>query len=493
MRGPVVQLGVNESFAGYQVERMLGQGGMGSVYLAAHPRLPRKVALKLLNRDVSADEEMRRRFDREANVIARLDHPGIVSIQDRGVQDGHLWIAMQYVHGTDAARVDPRTVSVDRALRIISQTGAALDYAHSCGILHRDVKPANILLSTPETGREERAVLTDFGIASLADNNTQLTATGIFSATLAFASPEQLSGERVDHRADQYSLACTLFALLTGQGPFSATNPGQVVAGHLSKPVPRLSQVRGDVPAALDDVIARAAAKDRNARFGSCTEFAAAAMAALHGRVPTAHRQGPAPTRTIPVVPQSPTPGSTAFATRRAPAPDVRRAPADRPPAGVSAPPRNTNGPAVAAATMALACAAMAVWFVFELSDPYGGVGRLPEVVRNLGYTDSQVLVAATVCTAFVTLLLVGGAIRLLMRRRKGRIMTVLGSLGFIVGAAGSHLAVRYFGGAAYGSEYRMWLHHLLLPLLDPLAVAGGAIGIVLAIGAIGCTLAVRR
>ncbi|WP_306362680.1 serine/threonine-protein kinase, partial [Nocardia sp. CC227C] len=276
-----MQLGVNESFAGYEIEGVLGHGGMGTVYLARHPRLPRKVALKLLNREVSADEEVRRRFEREANVIARLDHPSIVGIHDRGVQDGHLWIAVQYVPGTDAARLDPRTVPAERAVRIISETAAALDYAHSHGILHRDVKPANILLWAAATGRDERAVLTDFGIAALADSNTQLTATGMFSATLAFASPEHLSGERLDHRGDQYSLACTCYALLTGHGPYRATNPGQVVAGHLNKPLPHLHPQRPDVPPALDEVLARAAAKSPDDRYPDCSTFAAAARAAL--------------------------------------------------------------------------------------------------------------------------------------------------------------------------------------------------------------------
>ncbi|MBF6182817.1 protein kinase [Nocardia otitidiscaviarum] len=269
---------------------------MGTVYLARHPRLPRKVALKLLNREVSADQEVRRRFEREANVIARLDHPSIVGIHDRGVQDGHLWIAVQYVPGTDAARLDPRAVSVERAVRIISETAAALDYAHSHGILHRDVKPANILLWAAATGRDERAVLTDFGIAALADSNTQLTATGMFSATLAFASPEQLSGERLDHRGDQYSLACTCYALLTGHGPFPATNPGQVVAGHLNKPLPHLHPQRPDVPPALDEVLARAAAKSPAARYPDCSTFAAAARAALTTRSSTPLSRPPATT-----------------------------------------------------------------------------------------------------------------------------------------------------------------------------------------------------
>ncbi|WP_084472723.1 serine/threonine-protein kinase [Nocardia alba] len=281
-------------FAGYRLERVLGQGGMGTVYLAEHPRLPRSVALKLLNREFSADQELQRRFEREADVVAQLDHPSIVGVYDRGRDDGYLWIAMQFIRGTDAATWDSRAHEPGVTARLIGETASALDYANQHGVLHRDVKPGNILIADPEHGREIRAVLTDFGIARVASANTQLTATGTFTATLAYASPEQLSGEVVDHRSDQYSLACTLFAMYAGHPPYTATNPGQVVAGHLSQPVPRLSTVRTDLPPAVDDVIARAMAKRRDERFGSATEFTDALRDALEGRhvaAPTTHQQ----------------------------------------------------------------------------------------------------------------------------------------------------------------------------------------------------------
>ncbi|MFC9895954.1 bifunctional serine/threonine protein kinase/MFS transporter [Nocardia sp. NPDC127579] len=275
---------MGETFAEYEIDGVLGQGGMGTVYRARHPRLPRMVALKLLNQDVSADEELRARFEQEANVVARLEHPGIVGIYDRGVQDGHLWISMQYVRGTDADQLDARAMPPERLLRLITDTAHALDYAHSRGVLHRDVKPANILLAEADDGIEERAVLTDFGIARLLESDSKLTATGTFTATLAYASPEQLSGEPINHLADQYSLACTLFTLLAGHSPFRATAPGQIIAAHLSKPVPRLSDSRADLPPALDDVIARAMAKRREDRFASCGDFVAAAAEALRGQ-----------------------------------------------------------------------------------------------------------------------------------------------------------------------------------------------------------------
>ncbi|KAF0836607.1 serine/threonine-protein kinase [Nocardia caishijiensis] len=278
------------SFAGYHLEGVLGQGGMGTVYLARHPRLPRSVALKVLNREFGADHELQRRFEREADVVAQLEHPGIVGIYDRGTDDGYLWIAMQCVRGTDAATWDARAHDPAVTARLVGETASALDYANQHGVLHRDVKPGNILIAEADHGREIRSVLTDFGIARVTTANTQLTATGTFTATLAYASPEQLSGEVVDHRSDQYSLACTVFAMYAGHPPYTATNPGQVVAGHLSQPVPRLTSVRPDLPQAVDVVIARAMAKRRDERFVSSTEFASALRDAIEGRPITTGR-----------------------------------------------------------------------------------------------------------------------------------------------------------------------------------------------------------
>ncbi|MEV5839456.1 protein kinase [Nocardia sp. NPDC052112] len=280
----MAQLDIGSTFADFAIEGVLGRGGMGSVYLARHPRLPRQLALKLLNREVCADPEMRRRFEQEASVVARMEHPGIVGIYDRGIHDEQLWIAMQYIHGTDAAQLSPDQLTIERVLRILTGCAAALDYAHSRAVLHRDIKPANILLAAPETGLEERAVLTDFGIARVLGAATRLTATGTFTATLAFAAPEQLASSEVDHRTDQYSLACTLFTLLAHRTPFDAEHPAQVIAGHLSMPAPPVTRFRPDLPPTLDQVLARGMAKEREQRFGSCVEFAAAVQNALRGR-----------------------------------------------------------------------------------------------------------------------------------------------------------------------------------------------------------------
>ncbi|WP_084511136.1 serine/threonine-protein kinase [Nocardia lijiangensis] len=269
-------------FAGYAIERLLGQGGMGAVYLAAHPRLPRKTALKLLNRELFSDAEIRARFEREADLVAQLDHPNIVTVFDRGIEDEQLWISMQFIDGVDASSVDPRTLPPQRAAQIVAETALALDYAHRMGVLHRDVKPANILLS--RSAGQERVLLTDFGIARPREDTRQLTQTGTFTATLAYASPEQLTGAALDHRTDQYSLACALYWLLSGTVPFDSPQAVAVIQGHLKLPPPPLSSVRHGMPPALDAVLDRALAKRPADRFDSCTEFATAVQQAL--RVP---------------------------------------------------------------------------------------------------------------------------------------------------------------------------------------------------------------
>ncbi|MGW4245039.1 serine/threonine-protein kinase [Nocardia sp. NPDC004722] len=306
MRG--AELVAGTVFAGYRIERILGRGGMGTVYLAAHPRLPRSVALKLLNHDLYADEEVRRRFEREADVAARLDHPNIVSVLDRGADAGQLWISMQHVDGPDAARFAGEPLAPGRAVRIVEQVADALDHAHEHGVLHRDVKPANILLTTGRDG--DRVLLSDFGIARLRDDQQQLTRSGTLLATLSYVSPEQLSDQPVDHRADQYALGCTLFALLTGHAPFTASNPGAMVAAHLTQPVPAASEVVAGIDPAIDAVIARAMAKRPDDRFASCCEFAMAARRTLAGeqhRAPAVPRPAPAVVRlSRPPAPASP-------------------------------------------------------------------------------------------------------------------------------------------------------------------------------------------
>lgn len=257
---------------------------MGAVYLAAHPHLPRSVALKILHPSLMSDDYVAERFAREAGHIARLEHPGIVQIYDCGRTDGRSWLAMQYVAGTTAADlVVSGPIGAERAVHILTETAKALDHAHRRGILHRDVKPANILVSEPASAVEpERVLLTDFGIAKAFDETGRLTRTGMFVASLQNAAPEQFDTSIVlDHRADLYSLGCTFFHLLTGHPPYPGDTLPQLWHGHAHSPIPHPSLEISDLPGALDDVIATALAKKREDRFGSCLEFAAAARAAL--------------------------------------------------------------------------------------------------------------------------------------------------------------------------------------------------------------------
>jgi serine/threonine-protein kinase len=269
---------VGATIAGYTILRVLGSGGMAEVYLAQHPRLPRRDALKVLSEAVTADSNFRERFQREADLAGALWHPNIVAVHDRGEFDGHLWIAMDYVDGTDAAQLArkryPTGMPVQDVCDIVAAVAAALDYAHSRGLLHRDVKPANILLADPEDGNR-RIMLADFGIARPLADVSGLTATNFTMGTLTYAAPEQLMGADIDGRADQYALAATAFHLLAGAPPYEHSNPVAVISRHLTAPLPKLSDRRPEL-ANLDEVFAQALAKDPADRFEQCSDLAAA-------------------------------------------------------------------------------------------------------------------------------------------------------------------------------------------------------------------------
>ncbi len=272
-------------FAGFRIERKLGAGGMGSVYLARHPRLPRQIALKVLSETSSSDAEFRARFLREAELAARLAHPNVVAILDRGMEGESLWIAMQYVQGSDSAellRKFPLGLPVERAVHIVTEAARGLDAAHAAGMLHRDVKPANILVS-PSPDGPDRVLVTDFGIARAIGESTELTVAGEVLATVAYAAPEQLRGEPLDHRVDVYALGATLYQLLTGSTPFPYTSAAAVMQAHLAEPPPLPSIANPALPQYLDRVIARAMAKEPDQRYQNCGELAAAAAAALRG------------------------------------------------------------------------------------------------------------------------------------------------------------------------------------------------------------------
>ena len=283
-----VSLASGEAFAGYTVIRLLGSGGMGEVYLAKHPRLPRHDALKVLPGTISADEEFRTRFEREADLAATLWHPHVVGVHDRGEDVGRLWIAMDYVEGTDAAQLvsegHPSGLPVHEALAIVTAVAEALDYAHDRHLLHRDVKPANILLTDDSPGRR-RILLADFGIARHTDDVTGLTATNMTVGSVNYTAPEQLVGDPIDGRSDQYALAATAYHLLTGKPPFPHSNPAVVISRHLGTPPPSVGAADPSL-ARLDQVLAKALAKEPAQRYDTCGDFAAALAEHAPGATP---------------------------------------------------------------------------------------------------------------------------------------------------------------------------------------------------------------
>ncbi|WP_458315897.1 serine/threonine-protein kinase [Mycolicibacterium brisbanense] len=280
-------------FAGYSIQRLLGAGGMGEVYLAQHPRLPRLDALKILSTDTTRDDEFRARFTREAELAATLWHPHIVGVHDRGEFEGHLWISMDYVEGTDARHMVekqyPAGMPYEDVVEIVTAVAEALDFAHERRLLHRDVKPANILVTTPTASARRRVLLTDFGIAREADDVSGLTETNMAIGTVAYVAPEQLSSKALDGRADQYALAATAFHLLTGAPLFDDANRIVVAGKHLNTPPPRLSERRPDL-AHLDAAMAKALAKNPDQRYARCIDFARA----LNGRLNEATAPEPA-------------------------------------------------------------------------------------------------------------------------------------------------------------------------------------------------------
>lgn len=267
-----------EVIAGYTILRSLGAGGMGEVYLAQHPRLPRRDALKLLSASVCCESEYRERFSREADIAATLWHPHIVEVHDRGDVDGQLWISMDYVEGTDAGRLlaerYPDGMPPDEVLRIITAVADALDYAHQKGLLHRDVKPANILMANHDS-EGQRIMLADFGIARRIGEASSLTGTNMTVGTVAYSAPEQLKGEEIDGRADQYALAATAFQLLTGTPPFQHSNPAVVISKHLTADPPQIGSRRPEL-SSLGPVFDKALAKSPKDRYGRCIDFARA-------------------------------------------------------------------------------------------------------------------------------------------------------------------------------------------------------------------------
>jgi hypothetical protein len=282
--------------AGFRVESLIGQGAMGAVYLAVDTKAGGHVALKLLTPELSVDERFRQRFMREAELAASLDHPHVVPILSFGEEDGRLYLAMAHVQGTDLRELLGREGPLEptRALDLIAQVADALDAAHAADLVHRDVKPANILVAQVADG--EHAYVCDFGLARHMSSVSSLTGDRGFVGTLDYVPPEQIAGGPIDRRADVYSLGCMLYECLTGERPFERESELALVYAHLNDPPPRATDVRSELPEGLDGVIATTLAKEPEDRFASCGELAAAGRAALAGKP---FRRGSRPRRRL--------------------------------------------------------------------------------------------------------------------------------------------------------------------------------------------------
>ncbi|WP_371619559.1 serine/threonine-protein kinase [Streptomyces sp. NBC_00454] len=265
--------------AGYVVEEEIGRGGMAVVYRAHDVRLDRTVALKLLAPELARNDTFRQRFAHESKVAAAIDHPHIVPVFEAGETDGMLYIAMRYVAGQDLRALLDRTgpLPVDTAARIAGQVASALDAAHAHDLVHRDVKPGNILVAAgTDSEHPEHVYLTDFGLTKKSLSLTGFTSVGQFVGTLDYVAPEQISGKPVDGRCDVYSLGCVVYETLAGGPPFQRDDDMALLWAHQYDPPPPVSSRRSGLPAGVDEVLARALAKSPEDRWESCLEFTGA-------------------------------------------------------------------------------------------------------------------------------------------------------------------------------------------------------------------------
>ena len=349
----MAEISIGSVFAGYRIESVAGEGGMGRVYRATQMVLNRPVALKLIVPELAGDSDFRARFERESHLSASIDHPNVIPVYEAGEADGRLFIAMRWVEGTDLrslivseGRLDPA-----RAVAIVSQIGEALDAAHSGGLVHRDVKPANVMLTS--THGREHAYLTDFGLTKKTASATALTRTGHFVGTPDYMPPEQIKGERADARADVYALGCLLFHALTGRPPYDRDNEVAKMYAQIHDPPPRAAEAAPGTPADLDAVITRALAKDPDERYPSAGDLGRASRAALTGTDPSQPERSLA---TGLAAPQPPEMAPTELAPGAAPTapgmpPTAPGTPAGTPPTAPDTPATAPDTPATAPGT----------------------------------------------------------------------------------------------------------------------------------------------
>src|SRR3954465_7779862 len=276
---------LGSEIAGYRIEERIGRGGMGVVYRAQHMNLQRRAAIKIIAPEFADTKGFRSRFIREARIAAALQHPNIVTVYDAGQMGETLYIAMQFIRGSDLGAIlrEEGRLRPYRAIDVCRQIASALDAAHGMALIHRDVKPGNVLIE----GR--RAYLTDFGLTKRAgDEKTNLTQAGELVGTIHYVAPEQIEGGHVDARTDVYSLACLLFHCLVGDIPFARDTDVAVIYAHLSEPPPKPSELRPELPVGLDAVIAKAMDKSPDRRFQSCSDLMSAARVVLDAAGPLA-------------------------------------------------------------------------------------------------------------------------------------------------------------------------------------------------------------
>jgi YVTN family beta-propeller protein len=327
--------------AGYRIEDVAGRGSMGVVYRATQLVLQRPVALKLIATEVAHDGSFRERFKRESQLAASIDHPNVIPIYEAGEVDGSLFLAMRYVEGTDlgALVAAEGTLAPARAVGIVAQVAAGLSAAHGLGLVHRDVKPANVLIAA---GEDEHVYLADFGLTKHASSAPGLTKAGMFVGTLDYSAPEVIRGEGADARADVYALGCVLFHCLTGRPPFVRDSEVATMYAHLHDAAPAPGTIAG-AAAVLDAVVAKALAKDPGERYATAAELGRAARAAIgDGSTPAAPAASPTPA----AFSTPPAPPSGAAASATPPAPPSGAAASSTPPAPPSGAAASSTPPA---------------------------------------------------------------------------------------------------------------------------------------------------
>ena len=389
---------IGSEFAGYRLEALLGHGGMSIVYRAKHTVLGRTVALKLLSPQLSEDEAFRERFSRESRLAASLDHPNIIPIYEASEADGVFFIAMRYVEGSDLrTRLKQGPLSPQALIGIVDQTANALAAAHAQGLVHRDVKPANILID-PGAGRGEsdHVYLSDFGVAKQMAA-PGLTKMGTFVGTADYASPEQIEGRTLDARADVYSLGCVVYECLTGTSAFDKDSEVAQMYAHLLEPPPVVTAARPDLPPEIDEVVAKAMAKSPEERYAGSKELASAlrdVFAGVPDEAPARPQAAPAtvlaaaPPATAAGAPVGP--GATSVS---APGPDTSEQAAPPPPGPPSAPggarPRRGTWIAIAAAA-ALVALAVVLGIVLLGGDDDEGASASPASPPAAGTTADE-------------------------------------------------------------------------------------------------------